>query len=237
MIELRNVSVRTRGTINPVFLKNINLRVEAGDRIGILGPKDGGLPLILDVICGANAPLSGSVNRTGRISWPIPGGAFFHKHQSYVANARFVARLYEVDQHTYISRVLEMAEVGDLADLPVSRCPRAVTSRFAFALGACLSFETYVITNTNIGGKTDREKYQDILEELASRSGLLIVSSSAKTAEPFCHKAYVLDPAGSVYYDDMEAAAEHLARVSKRGDASSDQAEAEEEEQLVDDFF
>jgi ABC-type polysaccharide/polyol phosphate transport system ATPase subunit len=237
MIELRNVSVRTRGTINPVFLKDINLRVEARDRIGILGPKDGGLSLIVDVICGADAPLSGSVNRTGRTSWPIPGGAFFHKHQSYVANARFVATLYEVDQHTYISRVLDLAEVGDLADQQVSRCPRSVTSRFAFALGACLPFDTYVITNTNIGDKADREKYQDIIEELASRSGLLIASSSAKTAQPFCHKAYVLDPAGSIYYDDMEAAAEHLARTSKRGDAASDQAEAEEEEQLVDDFF
>jgi capsular polysaccharide transport system ATP-binding protein len=237
MIELKDVSVRTRGTVTPVLLKDINLRVEAGDRIGILGPKDGGLPLILDIICGANAPLSGFVKRTGRVSWPIPGSAFFHKHQSYVANARFVARLYEVDQRTYISRVLDLAEVGDLAEQQISRCPRAVTSRFAFALGACLPFDTYLITNTNIGDKTDREKYQDVVEELASHSGLLIASSSAKTAQPFCHKAYVLDPAGSVYYDDIEAAAEHLARISKRGDASSDQADAEEEEQFVDDFF
>src|SRR6476646_7773545 len=114
MIELKNVSVRTRGTMNPVPLTDINLRVEAGQRVAILSPKSGGVSLILDVICGANAPFSGSVTRTGRISWPIPSGAFFHRHQTYVANARFFARLYEVDQNSYISEVLELADVGDL---------------------------------------------------------------------------------------------------------------------------
>ncbi len=237
MIELRNVSVRTRGTINPVTLTDINLRVETGQRVAILSPKSGGVSLILDVICGANAPFSGSITRTGRISWPIPSGAFFHRHQTYVANARFFARLYEVDQNSYISDVLDLAEVGDLAHEQIGRCPKSTTARFAFALGACLSFDMYLLTSTNIGEKKQRERYQERIEEMAARNGLIVASSSAKAAQAFCDRAYVLDPAGSVYYEEMDAAAEHLARLSKRGEETLDEAETQEEEQVFDDFF
>jgi ABC-type polysaccharide/polyol phosphate transport system ATPase subunit len=156
---------------------------------------------------------------------------------TYIANARFFARLYEVDQNSYISDVLDLADVGDLAHEQIGRCPKSTTARFAFALGACLPFDMYLLTNINIGDKKQRERYRERIEDMAARSGLIVASSSAKAAQAFCDRAYVLDPAGSVYYDDMDAAMEHLARISKRGEETPDEAEAEDEEQVFDDFF
>ena len=45
-----------------------------------------------------------------------PEQPYFHKHQSFIANARFIARLYEMDQRTFIPKVIELAGVQDIAE-------------------------------------------------------------------------------------------------------------------------
>ena len=78
--------------------------------------------------------------RETSISWPLPNSKFLHQHQTFVGNARFIARLYEMEQAPFISKVIEMAGIQDIADERVSYCPRKAVSSFAFALGACLPF-------------------------------------------------------------------------------------------------
>jgi capsular polysaccharide transport system ATP-binding protein len=236
-LELRNVTVRTRGTISPVSLKNLDIRIEKRDRVALLAPPNSGLDLLVDVICGRDAPESGRVIRDSSISWPLPSASFFHKHQTFIANARFIAHLYGVDQDTFISRVIEMASVEDIAEERMDHCPRKAASRFAFALGACLPFDIYLFTNTSVGEKEDREKYGEIIADMGARNGLLIATSSGKAAQPYCEKAFVLDPAGAVYYDDIDEAIEHLQRISKRAEeAAEEELLPAEEDRVFDDF-
>jgi capsular polysaccharide transport system ATP-binding protein len=239
MIELRNIAVRTRHTVAPVSLTNVNLRVEKQDRLALLSPSKGSLGLIIDTLCAANAPDSGSVIRHSSVSWPIPSNGFFLKHQSFIANARFVAHLYEMDQRTFIPKVIELAGVEDLADERLDRCPSAVVSRFAFALGISLPFDIYLFTATGAGDKKDREKHNDMVAQLANQSGLILATTSGKAAKPFCDKAYILDPAGCVLYDDMDAALEHLDRLARRAAKTTDEDEemAEEDERVFEDFL
>lgn len=235
-LELRNVTVRTRGTITPVSLKNLNLRIEDHDHVALLGPASSGLDVVLDVICGSDAPERGSVVRSSSISWPIPKAQFLHRHQTFIANARFIARLYEVDQASFIEKVIAMAKVEDIAEERVDHCPGKAASRFAFCLGACLPFGIYLFTSTSIGEKEDREEYAEIIADLGSRSGLVIATSNAKYAQPYCESAFVLDPAGAVYYEDMDAAVEHLQRITKRTEEAAEEDLAAPEERVFDDF-
>lgn len=238
-IELQNVAVRTRKTITPVVLSNLNVRIEDKERFALLGPPKSGVELVVDVICGAKAPDEGKVIRTSSISWPLPGAPFLHKHLSFIANARFVARLYEANQQAFIDQVLEMAEVRDLAEERIDHCPRGAVSRFGFALGACLPFDTYLFLNTAIGEKSCREKYSEIIASLASRHGLIVATANAKSVAEYCDRALVLDPAGAVYYDDIEAAMEHLQRITKPVDESDEMEFSDEEDSTIgrfDDF-
>jgi len=239
MIEFRNVAVRTRRTITPVSFTGINLRIDSHDRLALLAPSKSSLALILGTLCAANPPDAGSVIRGSSISWPIPSNACFHKHQSFVANARFIARLYEMDQRTFIPKVIELAGVQDIADERLDHCPSTATSRFALALGISLPFDIYLFTNTSAGEKEDREKFNEMVAELANHSGLVIAACSGKAAKVFCDKAYVLDPAGSVLYEDLDAALEHLERLTKRTPKTADDEEefAEDDERPAEDFF
>ena len=238
-IELKNVCMRTRNTLTPVSIKNVSMRIEPDQHIAILTPSKSAAGMLVDVICGANAPDSGSAFCDSRLSWPLPAARFLHKHQTFVANARFVARLYEMDQASFIDRVIEMADISDLADKKIGYCPKPVVLRFSFALGACLPFEMYFFTATNVGEKQDRAKYSQIIAELGRRSGILMATSSGKSAQAFCDAAYVVEDNGAVYYDDMDAAIERLQRLTKRRPVEED-AEAsssDQEDAPPDDFM
>ncbi len=235
-IEFQNVTVRTRGTVTPAILKNLNFRIEKRDRIALFAPANGGLDLVVDILCGADAPETGKVVRNASVSWPLPSSRFLHTHQTFVGNARFIARLYEMEQEPFIAKVIALAGIQDIADERVSYCPRKAVSSFVFALGVSLAFDMYLFTSTNIGGREDREKYTQIIQGLARDHGLLIATSNGKTAEPFCDKAFVLDGEGAVYYDDMEAAIAHLQRISVRAEDSVEPTFAAEDERVFDDF-
>jgi len=216
-------------------LQDINIHIRFRDRVALLCPPKGGLPELIKVISGASAPDHGAVVRSSSLSWAIPGGTFFHKHLSFVGNARFIARLYEVHQASFISRVIEMARVGDLADERLSRCPKAAVSRFSFAVGACLPFDIYFLTSCNIGDKRDRERYAEMIGGLATKSGLLIATANPKGIQQFCDQAYVFDPAGVVHYDDVEAATEHYSRIAKPAEMIEEEATTEDD-RVFDDF-
>jgi capsular polysaccharide transport system ATP-binding protein len=128
-IELRGVSIRTRRTLTPVLLENLNIRLAKGDRVAFLSPRSA-LSALIGVISGANAPDKGSVVRNDTISWPIPGNGFLHKHLNFIANARFVARLYGVDQAPYLAKVLDLARIVDLAEERIDHCPKEAVARF-----------------------------------------------------------------------------------------------------------
>jgi capsular polysaccharide transport system ATP-binding protein len=236
VLEIRDLAVRTRKTLTPVSYSNLNMRMRAGQHLAIMGPT--GIDLLTNVICGANAPDSGTVRLSGNLSWPMPGAPFLHKHQTFIANARFVARLYEMNQRDFIDRVLDMAGIAAIADEQVSYCPKSAVSKFSFALAACLPFDIYLFTNTKVGDKDDGDKYQQIIAELGRRSGILVMTNSAKTAQALCDTAYVLEQTGAVYYDDMDAALEHLERLTKnRAEEAADAITSGYEEPVSDDFL
>ena len=234
-LELRNISLRTRGTLNPVSLQNITVRVGRHDRVAFLGGR-AATGALLGVISGASAPDEGVVVRNSTLSWPIPGGGFLHRHQTFIANARFIARLYEVEQAPFIAKVIETARIGDLAEERLDRCPKDAVARFSFALGACLPFEIYLFTSTKVGDKRDSQRYAQMIMDLGRNAGLLLMASSGKAVQEFCDQAYVFDQGRAHHYRDMAAATEHMARIAKPLDAADDEPLAADDERVFDDF-
>jgi capsular polysaccharide transport system ATP-binding protein len=239
IVEMRGVRKRTRMTVRPVIFENLNLRIEDGAHIGLLGHIDSGLDAIVDMICGADAPDAGRVIRGSKISWPIPDSGFIHKHRSLAATTRFIAQLYEVDPSAYLSKVVEMASLQEFVSERLDHCPKSALSRMAFALGACLPFETYLFTAMKFGDKEDAEQLDQLVADLTRDKGLVLATSQAKAVKKFCNTAFVLDSGRAVYYEDIEAALEHLERIAPKRADLEDTAEPVEEEdrQPSDDFF
>jgi capsular polysaccharide transport system ATP-binding protein len=217
-IEFINVTKKVRQGHVRLTYENLNIRVEPHAKMALLGHKEAGLESITSLICSADAPDKGRVLRTHSISWPIPSSQFLKKHLPLATSARFLARLYEVDPSGYIGRIAEMAQIGDHMNSRGDKCPKEAVSRFLFSAGLCLSFEQYIFTNLNAGGKDDRARFADLVKETAARAGLLFIGSDLKVAQQFCDEAYVFDGKSATYFDDMDAAAEFLGSIAKKGD-------------------
>jgi capsular polysaccharide transport system ATP-binding protein len=212
-VRLHNVTKKVR--LGPVRLtyENLNIDVPDGGRVALLGHKDAGLPAIVNLMCAADAPDAGYVERTQSISWSIPSSSYIAKHLTLAANARFVARLYETDENAYCARLQELGQFGDAFNTVVDQCQNEHRSMFCFLAGICLPFDHYVLTNVNIGKKGDRERTAAMVQELSERASIVLVGQDVKNAKILCDRAYVFQDGKATFYDDMEAAGEHFASV------------------------
>ncbi|HWA92671.1 MAG TPA: hypothetical protein VG889_21745 [Rhizomicrobium sp.] len=222
-ISLRNVTKKVR--LGPVRLtyEGLNLEIPDGSRMALLGHKDAGLTAIVNLMCAADAPDAGYVERTQSISWSIPSASFVARHMSLAANARFLARLYETNEDAYVARIAELGQFGDEYNIMVDRCTNEARQQFCFLAGICLPFDHYILTNLNVGKKTDRERNAAMVQELGERASIVLVGANVKAAQSLCDRAYVFQDGRATFYDDMEAAAEHFASiVAKEVDEDDD---------------
>ncbi len=168
-----------------------------------------GLEAIVNLICAADAPDSGKIVRTHSIaSWPIPSSNFVSQHLPLIANARFIARLYEADEGPFLARLDELGRFGDWFTERVEDCPQEVRSLFCFLAGSACPSTNTSSPAMNVGAKSERDRIGEMIDELRQRAGLLLIGQDVKAAQQYCTQAYVFDKAEATYYDDMEAAAE-----------------------------
>ncbi|MBV8976625.1 MAG: hypothetical protein JO261_16230 [Alphaproteobacteria bacterium] len=238
-IVFEDVTKKVRLGAVKLTYTGLNLHIPADSRMALLGHKQAGLEAIVNLICAADAPDYGRVKRTHSISWPIPSGQFVAKHLPLVANARFIARLYEADEGKFLLQLAELGKLREWFDVKVEECPNEVRAMFCFLAGICLPFEQYLITKVNVGPRSERDRIGEMLEELGTRAGILLVGSDVRTAQRICSEAYVFDKGCATFFNDMEAAAEAFSEIEtdEAGDDDFMGGDAELESLVNVDFF
>ena len=101
------------------MLRDVNLTVEPGERVGILGGNGAGKSTLIRLISGAEFPTSGSVYRDMSVSWPLAFGGAFQSSLTGYDNLRFICRIYGVDPAERIAFVEEFSELGIYLREPV----------------------------------------------------------------------------------------------------------------------
>ena len=135
MIRLVDIN-KTYGTLSgPVHvLKNVNLDIAPGERVGILGRNGAGKSTLIRLISGAELPTSGAVERDMSVSWPLAFGGAFQGALSGYDNLRFICRIYGVDPAEKIRFVEEFSELGIYLREPVRSYSSGMRARLAFAI-------------------------------------------------------------------------------------------------------
>ncbi len=228
-IELRGVTKNVREGAIRLTYEGVDVRIEEKANVAFLGGKDAGLGTIVSLICAADAPDKGSVKRAHSISWPIPDSKFIHRHHSLATSARFIARLYEANEKEYLAKLCEMAELEDFINTRGDKCPKDALARLAFYAGVCLPFDRYIFMGGFMGGKSERERRLEVINDLRQRAGLLVVTDDVKTAQQFCDQAYVFEGGRATYFENMEAAAEFFGKADSSGNDDDDFFDAEPE--------
>lgn len=194
MIRLINVNKVYPTGSGPVHvLRDVNLDISSGERLGILGRNGAGKSTLIRIISGAERPSSGRVQRDMSVSWPLAFGGAFQGSLTGLDNLRFICRIYGVDPNEKIAFVEDFSELGIYLREPVKTYSSGMRARLAFAISMVVEFDCFLIDEIIAVG--DARFHEKCNHELFAKRGdraMIIVSHSAEYIREHCTRAAVL---------------------------------------------
>lgn len=206
MIELKEISKVYETRTGPVtVLRDINLRVRSGERVGILGRNGAGKSTLIRLISGAEQPTSGNVERSMSVSWPLAFGGAFQSALTGYDNLRFICRIYGTDPDDKAEFVQEFSELGLYFKEPVRTYSAGMRARLAFAISMVVEFDCFLIDEiVAVGDARFHHKCQYELFEKRGDRAMIIVSHDANYVREHCHRAVVLTKGQMHHFDNMD---------------------------------
>ena len=194
MIELENVTKIYPTRQGPrVVLDKVNLQVEKGRRLGILGRNGSGKSTLIRMISGAERPTSGLIRRGISVSWPLAFGGAFQSYLTGLDNLRFICRIYGVNYADIVPFVEDFTELGLYLHEPVMHYSSGMRARLGFALSMAIEFDCFLIDEVIIVGDIRfHEKCRVELFEKRKDRALILVSHDPHTIKAHCDCASVL---------------------------------------------
>lgn len=194
MIRLTGVSKTYPTRSGPVrVLRDVNLTVAAGERVGILGRNGSGKSTMIRLVSGAELPTGGLVERHMSVSWPLAFGGAFQGSLTGYDNLRFICRIYGVDPEDKFEFVEEFSELGIYLREPVKTYSSGMRARLAFAISMVIEFDCFLIDEIiAVGDARFHQKcHRELFERRADRA-MIIVSHHPEYIREHCTRASVL---------------------------------------------
>jgi capsular polysaccharide transport system ATP-binding protein len=194
MIELNNMTKRypVHGGERTI-LDRINLKIQRGQKIGILGRNGAGKSTLVRLISGAERPSSGYIHRGMSVSWPLAFAGSFQGSLSGLDNLRFICRIYNTSFEDKVAFVSEFSELGPYLREPVKSYSSGMTARLAFALSMVIEFDCYLMDEViAVGDDRFRQRCQVELFEKRCDRAMIMVSHSPDFIKTHCDHAVVL---------------------------------------------
>lgn len=206
MIILENIvkSYPVKGGRRNV-LDGINLTLNAGEKIGILGRNGAGKSTLVRILGGVEKPTSGTMIKDMRMSWPLAFGGAFQGTLTGADNVRFVCRVYKTDYEKAMELVESFAELGKYLYEPVKVYSSGMRARLAFAISLAIEFDCYLIDEIiSVGDANFHRKCEIELFEKRADRAMIIVSHELHNIKDYCNKSAILDKGKMTVYDNVE---------------------------------
>lgn len=210
MIRLENVSKRYQTRFGPrTVLDGLNLELQKGRHIGILGRNGAGKSTLIRLLSGAEYPTSGRIHRGMSVSWPLAFAGAFNANLTGIDNLKFVCRIYGVDWKPLVPFVEEFTELGMYLREPVMHYSVGMCMRLAFALSMAIEFDCFLIDEgMAVGDSRFGERcHVELFQKRKDRS-FILVSHDPNIIKMYCERACVLHQGRFHEFDTVDAAYE-----------------------------
>ncbi len=179
-------------------LKDINIAVEEGETVGLLGHNGSGKSTLLKCVAGILTPTSGEIRTRGRMAALLELGAGFHPDLSGRENVFLNASLLGVSRKEVerkFDEIVAFAELEAHIDQQVKYYSSGMYVRLGFAVAVNMDPDVLLVDEVlSVGDELFQRKCLDRIRQF-QRDGrtILFVTHSVDMVRQICDRAVVLD--------------------------------------------
>jgi ABC-type polysaccharide/polyol phosphate transport system ATPase subunit len=220
-------------------LRDVSLRLEPGESVGLIGHNGAGKTTVLRLLAGITRATLGRIRSNGRVASLINLGAGFHPELTGRENIFLNGVILGLSRREVAERfdaIVEFADLGSYIDTPLKRYSSGMYARLGFAVAAHVDPDVLLVDEVlSVGDVAFQDRsIRKMLSFRDSGQAILFVSHNLSAVEMMCQRTIWLDHgcvrlAGSTgevvraYLDSVDAA------LVERGAASNGQWGEDEE--------
>lgn len=183
-------------------LNNVDLEVEPGTTLGILGRNGAGKSTLLKIISGVLNPTEGTVDVNGRLAL-LQLGAGVNADFTGRENVMLNGLILGIERQEMLERFDEIeafADLGDFMDRPVKTYSSGMRARLGFAVAINVQPDILILDETlSVGDAVFKQVGLQKMRDLRDRgTTILFVSHSMGMVKNFCNEAVLLHRGGVV---------------------------------------
>lgn len=195
----------TKGSSDYVYaLKDINLEVQEGDVLGIIGKNGAGKSTLLKLLSRVTAPTTGKIYTKGRIASLLEVGTGFHpeltgRENIYMNGCILGMKRWEIDKK--LDEIIDFSGCERYIDTPVKRYSSGMMVRLGFAVAAHLDPEILVVDEVlAVGDAEFQKKAIGKMQDVSKGQGrtVLFVSHNMNSIKMLCNNGLYLKN-GSIF--------------------------------------
>lgn len=179
-------------------LKNINLDIKKGERIGLVGRNGAGKSTLLRLITHNFSQTSGAITINGRVQALMSTGIGFHPEFTGIENIKASLVYNGLDRKQFdaaVEDIIDFVELGEFLYQPFKTYSLGMQSRLFFAVATAIQPEILIIDEIlGAGDAYFSAKSADRMKELTNVGcTLILVSHSTQQILQFCQKVIWLE--------------------------------------------
>ena len=174
-------------------LASVDLTVQPGETIGLIGQNGAGKSTLLQLLCGTLSPSQGELRVNGRVAALLELGAGFNPEFTGRENILFSAAMYglhaqQIEAH--IQEIIDFADIGEFIDQPVRTYSSGMYVRLAFSIATSVKPDILIIDEAlAVGdGVFARKSFDRIMQLKEQGVTLLFCSHSLFQVEAICDR-------------------------------------------------
>lgn len=189
-------------------LNGINLNIQKGDRVGLLGQNGAGKSTLLRVIAKIYAPTSGSLHITGEISNLFDVNLGLNVEATgyeNILNLGIMRGWSKQDAYSVVEDIESFTELGDFLKKPVCTYSTGMQMKLVFAVATARPPEIVLIDEIiGAGDARFMKKATQRIEDMVNQSHILVLTShSNEIIKRFCNKVAILEKGKVIFFGDV----------------------------------
>jgi lipopolysaccharide transport system ATP-binding protein len=190
-------------------LKDINLAINSGDRIAILGHNGAGKSTLLKLLSRITEPTRGRIKIRGRVSSLLEVGSGFHPdltgRENIILNGAIMGMSYK-EMRRKFDEIVAFADIERFLDTQIKRYSSGMYMRLGFAIAAHLNAELLIVDEVlAVGDAVFQEKCIRKMNEIGSEGRTVIfVSHNINSVLNLCNKGILLEKGELKSFEPIE---------------------------------